>query len=90
MHRKIRGVAFYNNGFKLLDVRVFFHSQKLLRAGCWWLMPIILTSQDTEQKKMVVQSQPRQMVHETLSQKTFHKTELVEWLRVNIYIYIYI
>jgi hypothetical protein len=39
-------------------------------AKCWWLMPIILTTQEAEIKRIVVQSQPRQIVHETLSQNS--------------------
>jgi hypothetical protein len=34
-----------------------------------WLMPIMLDTQEAEIRKMVVQSQPKQIVHETLSQK---------------------
>jgi hypothetical protein len=30
----------------------------------------------------MVQSQPRQIIHETLSQKPITKTGLVEWLKV--------
>jgi hypothetical protein len=36
-------------------------------------MPIILASQEAELKRIMVQSQPRQIVHETLSRKTLHK-----------------
>jgi hypothetical protein len=42
-------------------------------------MPIILATQKAE----VVQSQPRLIVQETLSQKNpSHKKELVEWFKV--------
>jgi hypothetical protein len=51
-------------------------------AGCQQLMPVIQATQEVEIRRMAVQSQPRQIVHETLSQKypTQKKTGLVEWL----------
>jgi hypothetical protein len=47
---------------KFIDIRK--------RAGCWWLMPVILA---TVIGRITVLSQPRQIVHETLSQKTLYK-----------------
>jgi hypothetical protein len=45
-------------------------------------MPVILAIQDTEIKKMEVQSQPGQTVHENpILKKTNRKTGLVEWLK---------
>jgi hypothetical protein len=35
-----------------------------------------------EIRRIVVQSQPRQIVHETLSQKTLHRKGLVEWFKM--------
>jgi hypothetical protein len=35
-----------------------------------------------EIRRIVVQSQPAQIVHETLSRKIYHRKGLVEWLRV--------
>jgi hypothetical protein len=45
-------------------------------------MPVILATQEAEIKRILVQSQPRQIVHKTLSQKTFTKIGLLEWLKV--------
>jgi hypothetical protein len=51
-------------------------------AKCWWLTPIILATQEAEIRRVVVQSQPGQIVLETLSQKTLsQKIGLVEWLQ---------
>jgi hypothetical protein len=36
-------------------------------------MPIILATQEAEIRRIMVRSQPRQIVCETLSQKTLHK-----------------
>jgi hypothetical protein len=38
-------------------------------AGPWWLTPIILATQEAENRKITVSSQPRQIVCETLCQK---------------------
>jgi hypothetical protein len=45
-------------------------------------MPVILATQEAEIKRIVVQSQPRQIVHKTLSRKIITKRELVAWLKV--------
>jgi hypothetical protein len=43
-----------------------------MQASRQWLMPIILGTQEAEIRKIVVQSQPRQVVLETLSRKKQH------------------
>jgi hypothetical protein len=47
-------------------------------AGCWWLTPVILATQEAEIRKIEIRSQPGQTVRETLSQKPFTKIGLVE------------
>jgi hypothetical protein len=42
-------------------------------AGHQWPTPAILATQEAEIRRITVQSQSRQIVHETLSQKTLHK-----------------
>jgi hypothetical protein len=46
---------------------------KTLRARCHWLTPVILATQETEIRRITIRIQPRQIVRETLSQKTLHK-----------------
>jgi hypothetical protein len=46
-------------------------------------MPIILATQEAEIRRNAIQSQPRQIVHEALSQKKpITKKGLEEWLKV--------
>jgi hypothetical protein len=56
-------------------------------AGCWWLTPLILPTEEAEIRRIAVRSQTRQIVGETLSRKTLHtkkkkKIGLVEWLKM--------
>jgi hypothetical protein len=43
------------------------------QARCWWLTLVIPASQEAEIKRMEVQSQPGQIVHETLYQNHHKK-----------------
>jgi hypothetical protein len=43
-------------------------------------MPVILTIQEAEIRKIAVQSQPWQVVHQTYLKKTHHKKGLMECL----------
>jgi hypothetical protein len=48
-------------------------------AQHWWLMPVILVTQEAKIRRILVRSQPTQIVHETLSQKNpSQKKGLVE------------
>jgi hypothetical protein len=47
-------------------------------AGCQWLTLVIVAFQKAEIKRIKVRSQPGQIVHRTLSQKTLHKKGLLE------------
>jgi hypothetical protein len=38
-----------------------------------WLMPVILATQEADIRRIEVRSQPVEIVHETLSQKTLYK-----------------
>jgi hypothetical protein len=44
-----------------------------LWATCWWLTPVIPATQEAQIRRIVFQSQPGQIVHETLSWKLHHK-----------------
>jgi hypothetical protein len=45
-------------------------------------MPVILATQEAEIRRITVQSQPRQIVHKTLSGKNPSQKRAVEWLKV--------
>jgi hypothetical protein len=45
-------------------------------------MPIILATQEAEIRRIVVRSQPGEIVQETLSRKYPTQKGLVEWLKV--------
>jgi hypothetical protein len=45
-------------------------------------MPVILSTQKAEIRRVMVQSQPGQIVRETFLEKPFTKIELVKWLKV--------
>jgi hypothetical protein len=52
-------------------------------AGCQWLTPIILATQEAEICRIVVQSQPwADFVRPYLKKKPITKKGLVEWLYV--------
>jgi hypothetical protein len=45
-----------------------------IKAGCWWLTPGILATQEAEIRRNTVQSQPRQIVpRDPISKKPFTK-----------------
>jgi hypothetical protein len=45
-------------------------------------MPVVLAAQEAEIRKIAAQSQPGEIVHKTLSQKTHHTQKKgLEWLK---------
>jgi hypothetical protein len=47
--------------------RCLLLQEGLFEARRWWLMPIILATQEAEIRRIEVRRKPRQTVHETLS-----------------------
>jgi hypothetical protein len=48
------------------------------RARHRWPTPVILVTQEAEIRRITIQSQPRQIVGETLSRETLHKNRAGE------------
>jgi hypothetical protein len=60
-----------------------FLSKILFLARCRWLTPVILATREAEIRRVLVGSQPGEIIHDTLSRKkTYYKKVLVEWLKV--------
>jgi hypothetical protein len=55
-----------------MKLMVTFTLLKVRRAGCRWLTPVVLATQEAEIRRITVRSQPRQIVCEPLSQKKTH------------------
>jgi hypothetical protein len=56
--------------------------KRFTKAQCQRLTPVILATQEAEIRRIAVQSQPRQIICETLSRKYHPKKGLVECLKV--------
>jgi hypothetical protein len=54
-----------------VHIFLFFFLRQV--SQCWWLTPVIPPTQEAKIRRIEVQSQPRQIVHKPLSQKTHHK-----------------
>jgi hypothetical protein len=81
MNKPTNVASIFLTVFLALQTKLFpLHNHSFARH--WWLTPIILTTQEAEIRRILVQSQPGQRVPETLSRKTFHKKGLVGWLKV--------
>jgi hypothetical protein len=54
-------------------------------AGCWWLTPVILATQEAEIRRIVVRSQPwANSSQDPISKNPNTKKGLVEWLKVKV------
>jgi hypothetical protein len=58
-------------------------SIKEVVAGHVWLTPIILATQEAEIRKIIIQSQPGQIICETLSQKILPQKKLLNKQMIN-------
>jgi hypothetical protein len=71
-----------NNSSKSSNFEPSKYFKNVFSAKCQWLTPIILTTQEAEIRRIVVQSQPGEIVPETLSQKYLTQKGMMKWLKV--------
>jgi hypothetical protein len=57
-------------------IRAQLHISPASENACSHWAPVILATQEAEIRRIMVQSQPRQMVLETLSRKNLHKNNV--------------
>jgi hypothetical protein len=57
-------------------------NQNYLQAKCQWLTPIILATQEAERRRIMIRSQPGQIVLQDPIWKKLFKKRVVEWLKV--------
>jgi hypothetical protein len=50
-------------------------------ARHWWLTPVILATKEAQIRRIIIRSQPRQIVRGALSRK-YPSQKRVEWLKV--------
>jgi hypothetical protein len=50
-----------------------------MKAGSQWLMPVIPATKEVQIRRIIVQSQPKQIIERPYLKKTHHKKGLVEW-----------
>jgi hypothetical protein len=50
-----------------------FYILKKISVGHWWLMPVILATQEAEIRRIVAPSQPRKTALETILKQPFTK-----------------
>jgi hypothetical protein len=53
--------------YKIYKQLIYIILKELLQAGRWWLMLVILATQEAEIRGIVIRSQPGEIVRETLS-----------------------
>jgi hypothetical protein len=55
--------------------------RKQNETGHWWLMLVIPATWEAEIRRIIVQSQPRQIVKRPYLEDTHHKNGMAEWLK---------
>jgi hypothetical protein len=65
----IKGLLYIDSIFFFTHIKMFHECQ----VPAAHTAPIILATQEAEIRRIMVQNQPRQIVHETLTRKTLHK-----------------
>jgi hypothetical protein len=59
-----------------------FPNEIIISVGCWWLTPAIPGTQEAEIGRIMVTTQPREIVSRSYLEKYPSQKGLAEWLKV--------
>jgi hypothetical protein len=76
-------ILYHNLSIHLFNPCIPSSLEEKMLSQHWWLIPVILATQNAEIRRIMVQSQPGQVVPgDLISKESITKIGLVKWLKV--------